>query len=250
MPATKAKEATTDACPDAVKFTRSADGGTMEPEVGPGQSARYGLVVDSGVCADSKSGEQCLVATKSCNEGTGDKLFVFAKDGTLHRTGGSVENECLLAPAEAGGQITRVACDPNNKAQQWKYDSASHVVQNPSTGWVMALGASVAGEDGFLLHAHHGSHVLDSNYRTEFRHAVIRVEFSDESWTAHTLRHLFASSAIGSGLSLLEVSRWLGHATIQITADIYGHLTPDAGARMRSVMDGALAAANVSCADS
>ncbi|MFJ6604767.1 tyrosine-type recombinase/integrase [Streptomyces lydicus] len=106
------------------------------------------------------------------------------------------------------------------------------------------------GEDGYLLHAHHGGHVLDSNYRTEFRRAVIKAGFADESWTAHTLRHFFASSAIAGGLSLLEVSRWLGHATIQITADIYGHLTPDAGARMRSVMDGALAAANVSCADS
>ncbi|MFI9045736.1 tyrosine-type recombinase/integrase [Streptomyces sp. NPDC053427] len=91
---------------------------------------------------------------------------------------------------------------------------------------------------------------MDSNYRTEFRCAVIKAGFADESWTAHTLRRFVAGSAIAGGLSLLEVSRRLGHATVQITADIYGHLTPDAGARMRSVMDGALAAANVSCADS
>lgn len=106
------------------------------------------------------------------------------------------------------------------------------------------------GEDGYLLHAHRGGHVLDSNYRTEFRRAVIKAGFAGESWTAHTLRHFFAGSAIAGGLSLLEVSRWRGHATIQITADIYGDLTPDAGARMGSVMDGALAAANVSSADS
>ncbi|MFE3648595.1 tyrosine-type recombinase/integrase [Streptomyces sp. NPDC059152] len=106
------------------------------------------------------------------------------------------------------------------------------------------------GEDGYILHAHHGGHVLDSNYRTEFRSAVIKAGFAGESWTAHTLRHFFASSAIAGGLSLLEVSRWLGHATIQITADIYGHLTPDAGARMRSVMDGVLATTNVSRDDS
>lgn len=49
---------------------------------------------------------------------------------------------------------------------------------------------------------------------------------------------------------MLEVSRWLGHATIQIIADIYGHSTPDAGAKMRSVMDGVLATSNVTRADS
>ncbi|MEV5486108.1 MULTISPECIES: hypothetical protein [Streptomyces] len=52
----------------------------------------------------------------------------------------------MLAPAEAGRQITTAACDPNNKAQQWKYDSASRVVQNPSTEWVMAMGTGGSGD--------------------------------------------------------------------------------------------------------
>ncbi|MFI1209965.1 tyrosine-type recombinase/integrase [Streptomyces sp. NPDC020802] len=105
------------------------------------------------------------------------------------------------------------------------------------------------GHDGYLLHAHHGGEVLDSNYRTEFKAAVKKAGYGDEPWTAHTLRHFFASSAIAGGVSLLEVSRWLGHATIQITADIYGHLTPDAGGRLRSVMDQVLAGASVVGAD-
>ncbi|MFD5658663.1 tyrosine-type recombinase/integrase [Streptomyces hirsutus] len=105
------------------------------------------------------------------------------------------------------------------------------------------------GHEGYLLHAHHGGEVLDSNYRTEFKAAVRRAGFGDEPWTAHTLRHFFASSAIAGGVSLLEVSRWLGHSTIQITADIYGHLTPDAGGRLRSVMDQVLTGASVVGAD-
>ncbi|MFC5675457.1 tyrosine-type recombinase/integrase [Streptomyces incanus] len=105
------------------------------------------------------------------------------------------------------------------------------------------------GHDGYLLHAHHGGEVLDSNYRTEFKAAVRRAGFGDEPWTAHTLRHFFASSAIAGGVSLLEVSRWLGHSTIQITADIYGHLTPDAGGRLRAVMDQVLTGASVVGAD-
>jgi hypothetical protein len=29
------------------------------------------------------------------------------------------------------------------------------------------------------------------------------------------------------GANLLQVSRWLGHSTVQITADVYGHLFPE-----------------------
>ncbi|MFC7908369.1 tyrosine-type recombinase/integrase [Streptomyces nigra] len=123
----------------------------------------------------------------------------------------------------------------------------------PSYVW-LAVERHVAqhgiGRDGYLLHAHHGGEVLDSNYRTDFKAAVKKAGYGDEPWTAHTLRHFFASSAIAGGVSLLEVSRWLGHATIQITADIYGHLTPDAGGRLRSVMDQVLTGVSVVGAES
>ncbi|MGW7435574.1 tyrosine-type recombinase/integrase [Streptomyces sp. NPDC054849] len=91
--------------------------------------------------------------------------------------------------------------------------------------------------------------MLDSNHRIDFRKVVKKTGFGDESCPAHALRHLFAGSAIAGGVSLLEVSRWSGHATIQITADSYGHLTPDAGGRLRSVMDQVLAGASVVGAD-
>ncbi|MFJ1549301.1 tyrosine-type recombinase/integrase [Streptomyces sp. NPDC088246] len=97
----------------------------------------------------------------------------------------------------------------------------------------------------FRTHAHQGGEVLDSDYRTDFKSAVKKAGYGDEPWTAHTLRHFFASGAIAGGVSLLEVSRSLGHSTIQITADIYGQLTPDAGGRLRSVMDQVLTGASV-----
>ncbi|GAA0421950.1 tyrosine-type recombinase/integrase [Streptomyces luteireticuli] len=105
------------------------------------------------------------------------------------------------------------------------------------------------GRDGYLMRAHHGGEVLDSNYRTDFKRAVKNAGYGDEPWTAHSLRHFFASNAIAGGVSLLEVSRWLGHATIQITADIYGHLTPDSGDKLRVVMDRVLSGADVAGAD-
>lgn len=46
--------------------------------------------------------------------------------------------------------------------------------------------------------------------------------------TVHTLRHTYATTALLHGVPLKVVSVNLGHASIQITADIYGHVTDDA----------------------
>lgn len=43
----------------------------------------------------------------------------------------------------------------------------------------------------------------------------------------HGLRHTFASIALTQGVPLIKVSRRLGHSSIAITADIYGHLVPE-----------------------
>lgn len=44
----------------------------------------------------------------------------------------------------------------------------------------------------------------------------------------HDLRHTFASLLIQNGESLAYVKDQLGHHSIQITVDIYGHLVPGA----------------------
>ncbi|MEV0442508.1 tyrosine-type recombinase/integrase [Streptomyces spectabilis] len=56
----------------------------------------------------------------------------------------------------------------------------------------------------------------------------------------HDLRHFFASTMLAAGVSLLEVSRWLGHRSIRVTADTYGHLVPDSWNRGRKAMEDAM----------
>lgn len=48
----------------------------------------------------------------------------------------------------------------------------------------------------------------------------------DGTFTFHNLRHTAASIMLSNGMSLVEVSRYLGHASPAITAEIYAHLTP------------------------
>ena len=44
----------------------------------------------------------------------------------------------------------------------------------------------------------------------------------------HDLRHTFASLLLQQGESVVYVKEQLGHASIQITVDTYGHLIPGA----------------------
>ncbi len=43
-------------------------------------------------------------------------------------------------------------------------------------------------------------------------------------WTPHEFRHTAASLMIASGVPLKQVSEALGHSSISVTADVYGHL--------------------------
>ena len=47
------------------------------------------------------------------------------------------------------------------------------------------------------------------------------------SFRLHDLRHTFATRCLESGISLLTVSKWLGHSSIAVTAGVYSHILPE-----------------------
>jgi len=59
----------------------------------------------------------------------------------------------------------------------------------------------------------------------------------------HDLRHTFGSMLIAQGQDLKYVQTQLGHSSIQVTVDVYGHLlkksNPDAVARLDEMVFGA-----------
>ena len=44
---------------------------------------------------------------------------------------------------------------------------------------------------------------------------------------------------MAEGIPITEVSRWLGHKSIEVTHQIYGHLTPANFTRARHTLDAA-----------
>jgi integrase len=55
--------------------------------------------------------------------------------------------------------------------------------------------------------------------------------------TFHALRHTFASTLIQHGASLVYAQSQLGHSSIQVTVDVYGHLLPGADIRWIDGLD-------------
>ena len=54
----------------------------------------------------------------------------------------------------------------------------------------------------------------------------------------HDLRHTFGSLLIQAGASLTYVRDQMGHSSIQVTVDIYGHLVPGANIAFVDRLDG------------
>ncbi len=62
-----------------------------------------------------------------------------------------------------------------------------------------------------------------------------------EPITTHEARHTFASMAIAAGVNAKQLSTYMGHASIAITYDRYGHLLPGDEAEAAGLMDDYLA---------
>ena len=71
-----------------------------------------------------------------------------------------------------------------------------------------------------------GSGRLFHSCRSAFRSAYQRCGFDTPGQMTHILRHTFASHYMMAGGDILGLQRILGHSSITITIDRYGHLMP------------------------
>jgi len=82
-----------------------------------------------------------------------------------------------------------------------------------------------------------GDPVRHRNFmRRNYKPAVMAAELP-EGLRFHDLRHTCAALLIANGRHLEEVKDYLGHSSIRVTSDRYGHLFPKARAELADALD-------------
>ena len=107
-----------------------------------------------------------------------------------------------------------------------------HIGRYPSPdGWVFT-----AAEGGPVHH-----HNFAAHYRAAYASASAivrrRRQAPYEGVRFHDLRHTCAALLIAAGRHLEEVKTYLGHSSIRVTSDRYGHLFPEARAAIADALD-------------
>jgi integrase len=80
-------------------------------------------------------------------------------------------------------------------------------------------------DHGLVFPSSHGTPRRNTNVWRGWKRLLKRAGLPDYKF--HELRHTAASLALSEGASLFHVSRMLGHSSIAITADTYGHWTDE-----------------------
>lgn len=62
----------------------------------------------------------------------------------------------------------------------------------------------------------------------------------DRRFGMHQLRHYYASTMLAAGVSIRDVSEYLGHRSMETTMKYYAHMLPDSHDRARAALDGML----------
>ena len=130
---------------------------------------------------------------------------------------------------EVGGQLIagpdqdRSAPDPHPPPLPGR-DAREHLGRHPSL-------------DGYVFTMAEGGPVRQRNfYRRHFKPAVLDAGLP-EGLHFHSLRHTCAAFLIADGRHMEEVKDHLGHSSIRVTSDRYGHLFPKARQAVAESLD-------------
>jgi len=94
-------------------------------------------------------------------------------------------------------------------------------------------------KDEWLFTTENGRQIRHGNFfKRHFKPAVLEAGL-DPATNFHSLRHSAASIMLAANLPLLTVSQQLGHSSINITVDTYGHLFPSAHDELQQALDDA-----------
>ena len=171
----------------------------------------------------------CLELIYHCGLRVGEAVRVEVRD--LH--GSRTEQPRLHVRCGKGGGDRFVPMSPPmvERLRHWwkQHQHPQWLFPGPGIGWrergVTALEAAAKAT----------SHLSVSAVQNTFRLARAQSGINAAA-TPHTLRHSYATHLLEEGVSLLQISRYLGHASLDTTV-IYTHLTSVSEARTRAALE-------------
>lgn len=145
-----------------------------------------------------------------------------------------------------GGSVSIIETAPQrdgDRAEPKSKAGRRNVPLTPFVGDLLAshLRARAGTADDLAFTARHGGRIYAANWH-RYVWTPARTAAGFPKLRFHDLRHSAVPVWIAMGANLLQVSRWLGHSSVQITADVYGHLFPETNDQVIQRLDDALRA--------
>lgn len=205
------------------------------------------------------------------DDSTEEKMYFMSAQASLdivnaHPDRYQVFVSCLRATGARFGEVTAFYADdfqldsatPSVRVERaWKRDGDNRFYIGPpktkKSRRTISLPPSFVRSVRPLVEATApGQHVFRTSYDGPIRHstfwqfwndAVESLDYpQDDRPRIHDMRHTHASLMLAGGMSIYELSRRLGHESIQTTIDRYSHLVPDAHFRAIDIAEKALEA--------
>jgi site-specific recombinase XerC len=95
--------------------------------------------------------------------------------------------------------------------------------------------------DALLFTASNGSPMRNSNFSSNVWRPAVTAAGLPEGLRVHDLRHTAVAILISQGVHPEAIKRFLGHSSIMVTMDIYGHLFPSEQEALARALDDAFA---------
>lgn len=115
----------------------------------------------------------------------------------------------------------------------------------PSLVAIVRPSVEAAGAQGLVFTTSYGGPIRHSSFYEFWAASLDKLKYPEGAGNRpriHDMRHTHASLMLGAGMSPFELSRRLGHESIQTTVDRYSHLVPDAQFRAAEMAEKALEA--------
>lgn len=137
---------------------------------------------------------------------------------TVYKTAVRIEGKQRLQTPKTKNSKRVISIDPTTLSilKNWKKDQIKIYFKN---------GKHFEGDDNFIFTNQRGDWVHIHNFIRYFKRFI--ADNSLKPITPHGLRHTHASLLFSAGVEPKNISDRLGHSTVQITLDLYTHITEE-----------------------